>query len=89
MNLKAKIHVENQKQTAVEKLAARQAILNEKGLDDVAVQRDAMFRKIKADIRKANVRLSAIAAQEKLNAERAKAKVAPTPQTAIPTSRTA
>lgn len=74
MNLKAKTHVENQKKSAVEKLAARQAILKEKGLDDVAVQRDAMYRKIKADIRKANVRLSAIAAQEKLNLERAKSK---------------
>ncbi len=74
MNLKAKIYVENQKKTAEEKLAARLAILNEKGLDDAAVQRDAVFKKIRADIRKANFRLTAIAAQIKLNAERAKAR---------------
>lgn len=74
MNLKAKIHVEHQKKTAQEKLTARQAILNEKGLDEAAVHRDAVFKKIKADIRKANFRLTAIAAQEAQNAERAKAK---------------
>jgi hypothetical protein len=76
MNLKAKIYVENQKKVAQEKLAARQAVLNEKGLDTTAVQRDAVFKKITADIRKANSRLKAIAAQEELNAERAKAKAA-------------
>jgi hypothetical protein len=75
MNLKAKIHVESQKKKAQDRLAARQAGLKEKGLDDVAVQRDATFRKIKADIRKANARLSAIAAQENLNAENVKSKV--------------
>jgi hypothetical protein len=74
MNLKAKIYVENQKKTAEEKLATRLAVLNEKGLDKAAVQRDAVFKKIRADIRKANYRLAAIAAQQKLNAERAKAK---------------
>ncbi len=74
MNLKAKIYVENQKKTALEKLAARQAILNEKGLDDAAIQRDAVYKKITADIRKARYRLTAIAAQEAQNAERAKAK---------------
>ena len=74
MNLKAKIHVENQKKAAEVKLTARQAILADKGLDDAAVQKDPVYRKIKADIRKANSRLSAIAAQEALNADRAKAK---------------
>ena len=74
MNLKAKKYVESHKKAAQEKLAARRAVLKEKGLDDTAVLRDAMFRKIKADIRKANARLTAIAAQEKLNADNAKAK---------------
>lgn len=74
MNLKAKSYVENQKKTAEEKLATRLAVLNEKGLDNAAVQRDAVFKKIRADIRKANYRLAAIAAQQKLNAERAKTK---------------
>jgi len=74
MNLKAKIYVDNQKKTAEEKLKTRQAVLIEKGLDDAAVQRDTVFRKIRADIRKANSRLAAIAAQETLNAQLAKAK---------------
>lgn len=74
MNLKAKIYVESQKKTAEERLAARQTDLIEKGLDDAAVQRDTLFRKIRADIRKANFRLAAIAAQETLNAKRAKTK---------------
>ena len=74
MNLKAKIHVENQKKTAHGKLAARLAFLNEKGLDGGAIQRDSMIRKLRAEFRKANYRLACIAAQEKLNAERLAAK---------------
>jgi hypothetical protein len=74
MNLKAKIYVENQKKTAEEKITARHAFLAEKGLEDAAIQKDTVYRKLRADIRKANSRLSAIAAQEALNAERAKTK---------------
>ncbi|UCF73250.1 MAG: hypothetical protein JSW35_02015 [Deltaproteobacteria bacterium] len=74
MNLKAKIYVENQKKTAHGKLAARLAFLNEKGLDGGAIQRDSMIRKLRAEIRKANYRLTCVAAQEKLNAERLAAK---------------
>jgi hypothetical protein len=74
MNLKAKIHVEIQKKTAEEKLSARQTILADRGLDNAAVKRDPIYRKLSADVRKANSRLSAIAAQEALNADRAKAK---------------
>jgi len=74
MPLKAKIHVENQKKTAHGKLAARLALLNEKGLGGGAIQRDSMMRKLRAEIRKANYRLACIAAQEKLNEERLAAK---------------
>jgi len=70
MNLKAKIDVENQKKTVEGKLAARLALLNEKGLDSGAIQRGSVVRKLRAEIRKANYRLACIAAQEKLNAER-------------------
>ncbi len=70
MNLKAKTYVENQKKAAVDTLAARTALLTGKGLDEAAVRRDPSVRKIRATIRKANFRLTSIAAQEKLNAER-------------------
>jgi hypothetical protein len=74
MKLKAKIHLENQKKTAEDRLAARLDILKEKGSESVAIQRDPVIRKIRADIRKANYRLDSIAAQEKLNAEKAQIK---------------
>ncbi|MGB8427924.1 MAG: hypothetical protein WCD88_19220 [Desulfobacterales bacterium] len=70
MNLKAKNYVANQKNAAVNSLAARTALLTGKGLDEGAMRRDPSIRKIKATIRKANFRLASIAAQEKLNAER-------------------
>lgn len=76
MNLKAKKFVEKHKQSAEARLSARRAFLTGKGLDEEAVRRDALFRKIGADIRKANRRLASIAAQEKLIAEKAAAKVA-------------
>jgi hypothetical protein len=74
MNLKAKIHLENQKNAAEDRLAVRLDFLNEKGLEGVAIQRDPVIRKIRADIRKANYRLASIAAQEKLNAQKAQIK---------------
>lgn len=70
MNLKAKNYVERHKKAAVEKLSARSAHLQAKGLEEVAIRRDPSIRKIKADIRKANFRLASIAAQETLNAEK-------------------
>ncbi len=74
MNLKAKAHLENQKKAVEERLAARVAFLKEKKLDETAVGKDPVIRKIKADIRKIRYRLSCIAAQEKLNADKALAK---------------
>jgi hypothetical protein len=75
MNLKAKIYVERQKGDAQEKLNARLTLLKERGLEDKVIQRDATLRQLKAQLGKANFRLASIAAQEKLNQERAQAKI--------------
>jgi hypothetical protein len=74
MKIKAKVHLENQKIAAENRLAVRLDDLKEKGLESVAIKRDPVIRKIRADIRKANNRLASIAAQEKLNAQRAQTK---------------
>jgi hypothetical protein len=74
MNLKAKIYLENQNKAAEDKLAVRLAFLKEKGLEGAAIHRDTLIRKIRAQIRKVNYRLACIAAQEKLNAEKAQTK---------------
>jgi len=74
MKLRAKGSVENQKKVTGEKLATRMSFLKEKGLDTVAIKRDVLIKKMKADIRKANYRLACIAAQEKLNADRVQTK---------------
>jgi hypothetical protein len=75
MNLKAKVYVENQKKRVLEALNARLALLKEKGLKEDIIQKDATVRKLKAQLRKAEHRLASIAAQEKLNQERAQAKL--------------
>jgi hypothetical protein len=74
MNLKQKIYAENQKNVVEGKIGDRQAFLKEKGLDSAAIQKDVLIRKMKAKIRQANYRLASIAAQEKLNADKAQAK---------------
>jgi hypothetical protein len=75
MNLKAKIHVERQKQEVQEKLNARLTLLKERGLEDKAIERDSTLRQLKAQVGKANFRLACIAAQVRLNQERAQAKI--------------
>jgi hypothetical protein len=74
MNLRAKVYIENQKKDAEAKLAARLTFLKEKGLSPEVIKKDATFRQIKAIVRKAETRLAAIRASEKLNQERAQAK---------------
>ncbi len=74
MNLKQKIYAENQKKVVEGKIAGRRALLKEKGLDSAVIQRDVVIRKMRAEIRKANYRLASIAAQEKLNAKKARVK---------------
>ena len=75
MNLRSKLHVEKQKAAAQEKLNARRTVLKEKGLADGPMQRDAALRQLRAQVAKADARLARIAAQEKLNQERAQAKI--------------
>jgi hypothetical protein len=74
MNLKWKPYLEDQKKIAKGKLAARLSLLKAKGLDEIAIQREPVNRKLKADIREANHRLAIIAAQEKLNADKVRIK---------------
>ena len=74
MNLKQKIYAKNQKNVVEAKIAVRRAFLKEKGLDSASIQKDVLIRKMKAKIRQANYRLASIAAQEKLNADKAQAK---------------
>jgi len=74
MNLKAKPYVENQKAIAEKNLAAHKAALAAKGLSDAEVKKNPQVRKLQADIRKADQRLAAIAAQEKLVEDKQKAK---------------
>jgi hypothetical protein len=70
MKLRAKGYLETQKKVAGDKLTARRSSLKEKGLDDAAIQRDSVIRKMKAGVRKTDYRLACIAAQEKLNADK-------------------
>lgn len=74
MNLKAKAYVENHKKTAQDKLAALKSALETKGQEPAATEKAPQVKKLKADIRKANMRLAAIAAQEKLQADKKNAK---------------
>lgn len=74
MRLKAKGYLESQMKAAGDKLATRMSYLKEKGLDVVAIKRNSLIKKMKADIRKANYRLACIAAQEKLNADKVQTK---------------
>jgi hypothetical protein len=74
MNPKA-INVEARKKVSQAKLDARRFFLKEKGLSDEAVRQDVTIRKIKADVRKSDFQLAAIAAQEEVRrrVEQAKA----------------
>lgn len=74
MHLKAKVYLEDQKKSAQVRLDARRAFLREKGFKDDAIRKDAIARKLKAEIRKADFRLSSVAALEKQNQDRAQAK---------------
>ncbi|MGE5252965.1 MAG: hypothetical protein ACM3N7_03300 [Planctomycetaceae bacterium] len=75
MNLKAKVYVENRKKKIQEELSARLARLKEQGVKEETIQKDATVRRMRAQVRKMDDRLAAISAQEKLNQERAQAKI--------------
>lgn len=74
MDIRAKINVENQKKSAQKKLEAQRAFLKEKGVKDDDIGKNVIIRKLKADVRKADFRLAAIADQEKQNLALAQAK---------------
>jgi hypothetical protein len=74
MDIKGKINVENQKKGALKKLDAQRAFLKEKGVGDDAIKKNVIVRKLKADVRQADFRLSRIADQEKQNLDMAQAK---------------
>jgi hypothetical protein len=75
MNLRARIYVETQKKSSREKLDARLALLTARGYEKTSLERDPTVRKLRAEVRKADFRLASIAAQEKLNQDRAQAKI--------------
>jgi hypothetical protein len=66
MNLKAKRYVDSQLQKAQSDLAARMALLKERGMEPKVMEKDTIVRKLKADLRKSKHRMSSVAAQEKL-----------------------
>jgi hypothetical protein len=74
MDIKGKTNVENQKKSALKKLEAQRAYLKEKGAKEDEIKKNTIVRKLKADVRKADFRLAAIADQEKQNRALAQAK---------------
>jgi hypothetical protein len=70
MNLKAKRHLEEQKKKIQENLAARIALLKENGVEPKQLAKDAQVRKLRADIRKAGLRLRSVAASEQVNSQK-------------------
>jgi len=72
--LNKKPHIENHKNLAESKLAARLEILKSRGMTAVQVQRDATVKHFKAEIRKARYRLADITTLESEIARRAEIK---------------
>ncbi len=70
MNLKAKRYEENHRQKAQAELAARMALLKERGMEPKSVEKDTIVRKLKAEMRKAKHRLTGVDAQEQLLARK-------------------
>lgn len=66
MNLKAKSYEESHRQKAQAELAARMALLKERGLEPKVMEKDTIVRKLKADLRKFKHRMLGVAAQETL-----------------------
>lgn len=74
MDIRAKINVENQKKSTLKNLDAQRAFLKEKGLKDDEIKKNVIVRKLKAEVRKADFRLTCIADREKQNLDLAQAK---------------
>jgi hypothetical protein len=67
MNLKARKYVEAQKSQIQARLDARRELLKGRGLKEEEISKEVTMRKLKADLRKSNLRLASITAQEKQN----------------------
>jgi hypothetical protein len=66
--------LEARKKISQAKLHIRRIFLKEKGLSDEAIRKDAAIRKLKAELRKSDFRMAAIAAQEETTRRVAKGK---------------
>jgi hypothetical protein len=66
--------LEARKKISQAKLDTRRIFLKEKGLSDEAIRKDVTIRKLKAEVRKSNFRMAAIAAQEEITRRVAKGK---------------
>jgi len=64
-----------QKESFERKLADRLAFLSEEGIESLKVDKDAVVKKLRGNIRAINTRLKAIDANDKKNEELAKMKV--------------
>lgn len=76
MNLKAKRYEESHRQKAQAELAARMALLKERGVAPKIIEKDTIVRKLKAEMRKAKHRLVGVASQEQLLARKVQDKQA-------------
>jgi hypothetical protein len=74
MKLKAKKYEETRKAVDQDKLTTRVAALEAKGVDKTGIEKDVLVKKLKADLRKTKRRLTAVAAQEKLQAQKQETK---------------
>jgi hypothetical protein len=66
--------LEAAKKISQAKLDTRRIFLKEKGLSDEVIRKDVTMRKLRAEVRKSNFRMAAIAAQEEITRRVAKAK---------------
>jgi hypothetical protein len=66
--------LEARKKISQAKLDTRRIFLKEKGLSDEAIRKDVAIRKLKAELRKSDFRMAAIAAQEETIRRAAKGK---------------
>jgi hypothetical protein len=74
MSLKRKHVLTQQKEYSERRLKDRQAFLTGKGLDAAKVEKDPIYRKLRADVRAIDGRLRTIAAGEKLTEDLKKMK---------------
>jgi hypothetical protein len=66
--------LEARKKISQAKLDTRRIFLKEKGVSDEAIRKDGAIRKLKAELRKSDFRIAAIAAQEETMRRAAKGK---------------